>query len=360
MNLSTRNLLLAALLVATAACRKPSGSEAADAKIDVAATPPVRVTTEEVRHESVPKYLTLTGSVLAETSSDVAANVSGRVTRVYVERGQAVKKGDVLAMVDSKAAGLQAAAASAQSRAAEAQVSQAQQDCARADTLFAQGALPKAEYERMKTMCSAQLHQATAAQAQADLAGKLAGDTIIRAPIEGTVGERFVNVGEFVQPPSRVASIFAIDQVRVSISVPEASVGQVREGQTLNVRVSAYPDREFPATVRYVSPSLRPMTRDLIIEAFAPNAEHLLRPGMFATVQLHAGEEQLPTVPKEAIKVDGTVRRMFLARDGLAHELVVRTGVEKDGRVAVLEPLQTTDKVIVKPPPGLRDGSAIQ
>jgi hypothetical protein len=81
---------------------------------------------------------------------------------------------------------------------------------------------------------------------------------------------------------------------------------------------------------------------------------------MFATVLLLTGEEEQPTVPKDAIKVDGTVRRMFLARDGLAHELVVKTGVEKSGRVAIYEPLQTTDKVIVKPPPGLRDGSAIQ
>ena len=81
---------------------------------------------------------------------------------------------------------------------------------------------------------------------------------------------------------------------------------------------------------------------------------------MFATVLLATGEEEQPTVPKEAIKSDGTIKRLFLARDGQAYEMVVRTGVEKDGRVAVLEPLAAGEKVIIKPPPGLRDGSSIQ
>ncbi|MBS1150890.1 MAG: putative efflux rane fusion protein, partial [Myxococcaceae bacterium] len=96
------------------------------------------------------------------------------------------------------------------------------------------------------------------------------------------------------------------------------------------------------------------------IEALAPNLDGALRPGMFATVLLRVGEEEQPTVPADAIKAEGTVRRMFLARDGHAFEMVVRTGVQKDGRVAVLEPLTDKDKVILNPPPGLRDGSSIQ
>ncbi len=355
-------LLLLIPAIVLAACSGPSttaNAAPAEKKTELA-LPPVQVKLGEVVHQKMPRYLTLTGSIGADQSSEVAANVSGRVTRTYVERGQPVKKGDVLAMVDSKAAGFQAAAATAQSKAAETQVKQAQQDCARADSLFSQGAIATAEYERQKASCTAALYSANAAQAQADLAGKLAGDTIIRSPIDGIVGERYINVGEFVQPPSRVASVFAIDNVKILISVPEAVVGQVRVGQTLDVRVSAFPDRSFPAVVRHVSPSLRPNTRDLLIEAFAVNTEHTLRPGMFATVLLLTGEEEQPTVPRAAIKTDGTVRRLFLAREGSAWEMVVRTGVEKDGRVAVLEPLEAGTKVIVDVPPGLRDGTRIQ
>src|SRR3954452_14487551 len=105
--------------------------------------------------------------------------------------------------------------------------------------------MAKAEYDRQKSQCSSQLFTANAARANADLAGKLAGDTVIRAPIDGIVGERYVNIGEYVTPDSKVASVFAIDPVRVSISVPEAVVSQVKEKQTLDVHVSAYPDRAF-------------------------------------------------------------------------------------------------------------------
>lgn len=351
----------AVMLLAVAACKKPEGSEAnAPSKPKSETLPAVTVATADVVHQKMPRYLTLTGSVIADRQSEVAANVAGRVATTYVERGMPVKAGQVLAIVDSKAAGFQAAAASAQSQAAETQVAAARQDCDRADTLFKQGAMAKAEYDRQKAQCTAQLFQANAARANADLAGKLAGDTIIRAPIDGIVGERYVNVGEYVQPASKVASIFSIDPVRVSISVPERAVAQVQPGQTLQLDVSAYGDRKFPAVVKYVSPALRAGTRDLIVEAQAENKDLSLKPGMFATVLLATGEEDQPTVPLEAIKTEGPVKRMFLAREGQAYEMVIRTGVEKDGRVAVLEPLQAGQKVIVKPPPGLRDGASIQ
>lgn len=350
-------------LAALSACHKPEAAAATEPggkKPELIALPPVKVVTAEVTHQKMPRFLTLTGSVLADKQSEVAANVAGRVTATYVERGMPVKAGQVLAIVDSKAAGFQAAAAMAQSQAAQTQVALAKQECDRADTLFGQGAIPKSEYDRLKSQCTAQLYQANAAQANADLAGKLAGDTTIRAPIDGIIGERYVNVGEYVQPPTRVASVYAVNPARVSISVPEQAVALVKEGQSLNLEVSSYPDETFPATVRFLSPILRPNTRDLIIEASAKNDGSKLRPGMFATVRLAVGEEEQPTVPVEAIKAEGTVKRMFLARGGQAFELVVRTGVTREGRISVLEPLQAGEKVIVKPPPGLRDGASIQ
>ena len=349
-----------AALALVAACKKPESVEAGTTKPALVALPPVKVETGEVQHQKMPRFLTITGSVAADRQSEVAANVSGRVTATYVERGMPVKAGQPMAVVDSKAAGFQAAAAMAQSQAAQTQVSLAKQECDRADTLFGQGAIARSEFDRMKTQCTAQLYQANAAQANADLAGKLAGDTVIRAPIDGIVGERYVNVGEFVQPPTRVASVYAVDPVRVTLSVPEPAVALVKEGQTLDLEVSAYPGKAFPATVRFVSPNLRVNTRDLIVEASAKNPGLLLRPGMFAIARLSVGEDEQPTVPLDAIKIDGTTRRMFLARNGKAFELVVRTGVEKEGRIAVLEPLAAGDKVILKPPPGLQDGSSIQ
>lgn len=357
--MNDRHLFLAAML-AVAGCDASESASAAPAPASPKVVEMVKVETAPVTIQKMPRYLTLTGSVLSDKTSEVAANVAGQVVATYVERGQPVKRGQVIAVVDAKAAGFQAAAAVAQSKAAETQVQQAREDCARADTLFKEGALAKSEYDRQKTVCSAQLYTANAAQAQADLAGKLAGDTTIRAPIDGIIGERYVNVGEYVMPSTRVSSVFAIDHVRISISVPESAVSMVKEGQTINVQVSSYPDRVFPAVVRLVSPALRAATRDLIVEAFAQNKDRALMPGMFATVLLTVGEEEQPTVPVEAIRNEGTVRRLFLAKASSAYEVVVHTGVEKDGRIAVLEPLTPADRVILSPPPGLRDGTSIQ
>lgn len=351
-------LAIIAALALLAGCHKaePAAEAASAHKV---ALPPISVEQGAVEVRRVPRYLTLTGSVAAERQSDVAANVSGRVVSVPVERGQKVKEGQTLAIVDSRAADLSAASSAAQSEMAETQVQQAREDCARAESLFAQGAMAKAEYNRQKTQCKAQLLQAHSAKSQASLAAKLVGDTIIRAPFAGAVGERFVNLGEYVQPPTKVASVFAYDPVRVSISVPEAATSLVREGQLLDVRVAAWPDRVFPATVVYVSPALRASTRDLVVEARAANTDAALRPGMFATVQLVVGEEELPTVPADAVLSDGTTRRIFLVRDGQAFELVVRTGVARDGRVAVHEPLDDKARVVRHPPPGLHDGSPV-
>jgi membrane fusion protein (multidrug efflux system) len=320
----------------------------------------VRVSTQTIQIQPMPEYLTLTGSVLAEQQADVAANVSGQVVRTYVERGAAVKRGQTLALVDSQAAGYQAAAATAQWKASQTQETLAQQECQRADVLLAQGAVSQVEFDRLKAQCTAQLYQANAAQAHAELAGKLAGDTVIRSPINGYVGERYVNVGEYVGPQSRIASVYASDTVRVLVAVPESAVGLVRVGQTVDMEVVAWPGRVFTATVQYISSALRPNTRDLMVEATAENKDHALRPGMFAKVRLLVGYKDTPTAPLEALRTDGALKRMFLAKNGQVYEMVVRTGSTKEGRVAVLEQLSTSDQVIVNPPADLVDGSPIQ
>jgi len=351
-------LLLAAAGPTLAGCRQSESAEVG--KAPVVAAPAAKVETVPIEVRRMPRYLTLTGTVLADRQSEVAANVSGRIVAALVERGQAVKQGQTIAIVDAREAAFSTTAAVAQSKAAESQVRLAESDCQRADALLEKGAVSKAEYDRQKTGCQAQLYNASAARANADLATKRAGDTTIRAPFDGIVGERYVNVGEYVQAMTKVASVYRVDPARIQISVPEQAIALIKQGQTLGVKVAAYEDREFAAQVKYVAPALRTTTRDLIIEAVAKNTDGSLRPGMFATVQLLVGEADEPTIPKSALKIEGTTKRIFLAHGGQALELVVRTGAEREGHISVAEALTANDRVILHPPPGLRDGSAIQ
>jgi len=351
---------LAGLLAAFASvgCDKSDATPAATSAPKLAVAP-VAVETGKVEIRDMPKIVTLLGNVAADRQSEVAANVAGRVLLTPIERGQSVKVGEALVMVDSRAANLTASAAAAQSQLADTQSSQATQDCERAERLYAQGAMGKAEFDRQHTQCKAQQLQASAARAQAGLSSKLAADAIVRAPFSGVIGERYINAGEYVQPHTRVASMYSLDPVRITISVPERGVSLVRTGAQLDISVAAWPDRVFPATVEYVSPTLRTMQRDLLIEAKAANADGALRPGMFATVQVSLGDEKLATVPFDAVVADGDVRRIFLVRDGQAFEMVVRTGVTRDQRIVVYEDLTQDTLVIRHPPADLRDGAVV-
>jgi RND family efflux transporter MFP subunit len=322
-------------------------------------SPPVDVQLGKVERRSMPNVVTLLGNVVADQQSEVAANVVGRVLMAPIERGQSVKAGQTLIMVDSKAASLSAAAATSQAEMAETQLLQARSDCGRSERLLREGAIGQAEYDRLHSQCKAQEFQANTARTQAELSAKLAADALIRAPFSGVIGERYVNAGEYVQANTRVASMYSLDPVRITISVPEHAVALVRTGATVQAQVSAFPDRLFPATVQYVSPALRTTQRDLLVEAKAPNPDGALRPGMFATVQASLGDETVATVPEDAVRSDGDTRRVFLARDGRAFELVVRTGVTREGRTVVYEDLAADTQVVRHPPATLRDGEPI-
>jgi membrane fusion protein (multidrug efflux system) len=353
-----RALLLAtASLAALAACGKPKAEEAAKPK----AAPPVAVSvhTEPVRAAKMPRFLTLTGSVVADRSAEVAANVSGRVLEARVERGQRVKKGDVLIRVDGEAAGLSAAAATAQAGAAQTSVEYAERECKRTEALFAAQAITNVEYERQKTQCQSQLFSAEAARANAALATKVQNDANIRAPFDGVIGERYVNVGEYLQPVTRVVSLMSTEPARIVISVPEHAIGLVKMGQVLDVEVAAFPDKRFPATVKFVAPALRANSRDLLVEATATGAGEFLKPGMFATVRLSVGDEEQPTVAEGALRRDASSSRVFVVKEGAAVETVVRPGTRAEGRVAVPGSLAIGDDVILDPPASLKDGSPV-
>lgn len=358
MNRSAVLITLATLTtLAGFGCGKSKDTTAAATPAKVA--PAIAVQTGTVELRDMPKIVTLLGNVAADRQSEVAANVAGRVVLTPIERGQSVKAGEALVIVDSRAANLSASAATAQAELAATQSSQAAADCERAERLHAQGAMGQAEFDRQHTQCKAQQFQASAARAQAGLSSKLAADATVRAPFSGVIGERYVNAGEYVQPHTRIASMYTLDPVRITVSVPERGVSLVRTGVNLDIEVAAWPGRVFPATVEFVSPALRTMQRDLLIEARAANPDGALRPGMFATVQVSVGDEKLATVPFDAIRTDGDVRRLFLARDGHAFEMVVRTGVTRDGRIAVYEDLAADTLVIRQPSAELRDGALI-
>ena len=198
------------------------------------------------------------------------------------------------------------------------------------------------------------------ASARADLAMKALADATVRAPFGGMVGERFVNIGEYVQPSSRVASLVELAPLRLQLTVPEVEAGRIAPQQAVTFEVQAFPGESFRATVAYVGPALRVATRDLVAEAVVPNADRRLRPGMFATAHLELPSEPAVAVPRSALRSDGTAARLFTVLDGRIEERIVQTGSERDGYVAVLDGLRAGERVVTRLTDQIRDGVPVQ
>lgn len=343
-------------IVLLAAC-KPRGSTGGGA---VAAAAPVAVRTATVTERPMPELVTLTGTLRGFQESDVAADAAGKVMQTFVDRGQAVKKGDVLATLDARGAAIGASIAEAQAKVAENQLDQAKRECERVKHLFDTNVISQAEYDRQTSECTSRQWSAAAAQAQQQNATKLLGDTRVRAPFDGVIGERFVNVGQYVAPQNRVVSIYQADPLRLQLTVPEADVALVKPDALVTFTVAAYGEERFKGAIKLVAPNVRELTRDLVCEAFVANPDGRLKPGMFAVVKLSLGQRPRPVVPKSALREDEGGARVFVASGGQAQEHMVQLGEADGDSIAVLRGVAAGDAVVLSPSAELRDGTPLK
>ena len=353
-------LPMAAIVAFATACHR--GEETSSSQTEAeAAGAMIRVKTAPVAEQPMPEFLTLTGSLHANQQSDIAADASGKVLQVLVERGQTVKAGQVLATLDARSANLSATAAEAQSKLAQSQLEQAQRECERVKHLLDTGAISHAEFDRQTSQCTAQQWSATAAEAQQQSATKLVGDARIRAPFDGVIGERLVNVGQYVEPSTRVASLYTPDPLRLELTVPEANLASIHEGVPVSFTVAAFGDEQFTGTVKFISPNVREATRDLVVEALVSNPDGSLRAGMFAVARLELAEKPQPVVDAKALARDDTEARVFVVGpDKRIEERLVQLGESKGDVVAVLSGVRPGESVVLQPGPDVRDGARVE
>lgn len=333
------------------------------AKVDPtgeAAAARIHVETVEVVEKPMPRSLSLTGTLRGQRQTDLAANAMGRVLDTFVERGAEVKKGDLLARVDTRAASLSAAEAQANAALARAMRDTSKRECERYEALLAQKAISPAEYDRVSDQCKTTPLSVAAAEARARGAAQVVGDGQIRAPFGGVVTERWIEAGEYVRPDSKIVSLVSIDVLRLEFTVAEANIASVKEGGSLVFTVPAFPGRQFSGTVRFVSAALRETTRDLVVEAEVQNADRALRPGMFASIELSAGEAPMPVVPKDSLVTRDGTSRIFAVVDRRIEERVVQPGPSRDDLVAIVRGVKQSDKIVPKPAPTLQNGQAVE
>ena len=358
----TRPFLLLALTFVAGCGVRASNAQAPAPK----PAPPVAVKTTTVATAALPRTMTLTGTLTANRESGVAADVTGKVAEVYVERGSRVRAGAPLVRLDRRQADLLEAEATSQAAAMESQAALAQSECARSERLFADGAINQAEFDRSQAQCKAAVSSAHAARMRRQMAGKTVGDLVIKAPFAGIVADRFVNPGEYVRPDSKVASVVVLETLRLELAVPENALSAFGVGAQVAFKVAAFPEETFTGKVRFVGATVRRATRDLLVEAVVVNKDERLRPGMFAVADVRLGEVTMPVVPKGALRIDeqaGT-DRVLVVDGGRVEERLVHTGPARGeliaGMVPILAGLKAGERVVLSPDPALRDGAIVK
>jgi membrane fusion protein, multidrug efflux system len=321
-------------------------------------TSAVTVQTTEVGEAAFPKTLPLTGSLRGEAEADLAAGTNGRLVKVAFDRGTKVKKGDVLAVVDTRQAQISAAEAAVGADLAKEQVANADRECARTKALYDRGALAKAEYERLTDQCRTSSLNARAAGLRAAQAGQTVYDGTIRAPFDGTIADRWIDVGEFVRADSRVATLVNPSALKLEFSAPERLLGTIKNGDSVAFRVQSQPLQSFRATIMRTGIAVRESTRDLPFEARVDHSD-LLLPGMFAEVHVTIGTETTPCVsPKAIVQKDGKTYA-WVVEQGRANLRVVSVGITQDGLISVPRGLHKGDRVVLDPQPSITNGAPV-
>jgi multidrug efflux pump subunit AcrA (membrane-fusion protein) len=416
--LSQKNLkigALALLLIAAAALLAACGRSSANGKTEAtpANKPPaaIDVTTVAAIKRELPRFFEATGSLAGDQQTDVAPQTAGKVVAVGVEIGSPVKRGQMLVRLDDAELKLrvdQAAAQLEQSKAAVRQAEEkiglrsgqafdpnrvaevaaakvtldlAEKNLIRAQKLIESGDVSRSFYDdararrdQLREQYEVQLAQArqnfaavqvartNVANAQAALA--LARTNLsyanIPSPIDGFVSERTADLGEYVSPQQKVATVVRTNPLRIRIDIPEQAIPEVQVGQSVSITTSAWPDRNFSGRVARIAPNVSATSRTLTVEAEIENGSGALKPGQFATVRiLESRAEPAVLVPARAVLTQAGVSRVFVIKDGHAEQRLVQTGQTEGDLIEIKNGVAADEQVATSNLEMLSDGVAV-
>lgn len=297
--------------------------------------------------------------------ADVGSKVLGYVDAVLVERGDRVKKGQLVALVRPSDLPDQLAAARGSIGQIKAQATLARTNYERASKLAPSGVVSQQELQS----ASAALASAEAAEAsmQAQISGLAIrlGETRITSPITGYVSARRLDPGALVGPPGggAIVTVVRMDRLRVFLTLTETDAVGISVGLDAHVDLDALPGRTFAGKVVRVAPTFDPLTRTLEAEVQLANDSGDLRPGMygrgFIRRDVHAG---MPVVLVNAVQISSKEKYVFVLRGDKVERRVIATGAELDegGALEVNAGLSAGEEVVIAGADTLSDGMAVR
>jgi len=318
--------------------------------------PPEAVTTIVAHQEDWPTTLSAIGTVAAVRGVTIGADLPGVVERIAFESGQAVRQGDVLAILDTRQERAQLAAADAQHE------------------------LARLNYDRMngllneRVISRAEFDQATADQRQAEArTGEIRAAIdrkTIRAPFTGILGIRQVNLGQYLSAGDALVTLESLDPIYVNFGVPQQSAGDMRPGRTVRVTTDDAAATAFGGRITAIDSVVDANTRNVQVQATVPNHDRRLRPGMFVQTDVAVGtSESVISLPASAINYAPYGNSVFVVGDikgedgrvykGVRQQFVKLAGARGD-QVAVTSGVKPGDEVVTSGVFKLRNGGAVQ
>ena len=351
--------LLAGALLVLPACRTKT-NDAAPATAD----PVVVIGRENLAIAELAELRSgpaISGTLQPKLEARVRAEIMGPVEQTYVDEGQKVRKGMLLARIDD--AGVRDAYLSARSavRTAESALQNAQRNAERATRLEQAGAVPERDLE------TAQLNLTNAEGALADARARLAaaqkqlGNTEVRSPMDGSVSERHVAAGDVVQVGGAMFTIVDLRTLRLEATVPIEDLGRLRVGSPVEFGVTGF-DRRITGKIERINPAVDSATRQVRIYVTIPNTEESLVSGLFAEGRVATDARRAIAVPLSAIDRRGTSPVIHRIKEGKVQVVPVQLGVEDEAAelVEVHAGVVQGDTVLLGSAQAVTEGSPVR
>ena len=317
--------------------------------------PPSNVNIATAKSETIPNLLTAVGDLAAVHQVNVTSDVNGRITEIRFTAGTSVKAGTPLVQLFDAPEQGDLANYKAQQRVAQISLDRAKQ---LADRQFG----PQATVDNAQ----AAFDQASAGIAKTEA---IISQKLVRAPFDGELGVRKVEVGQYLTAGTQIVSLTDLSALYANFTVTEKDSGQLKVGQIVRIAVDAYPGRTFEGKITTIEPQIATETRNIRVQATIQNPDKILKPGMFTTTTIVLPDKPpVITVPETAVDYTLYGDSVYLLsekkeEDGKTSLIVTRTFVQAgkrlEGRAEILKGLKEGDRVVAVGQLKLQSGSAV-
>ena len=304
----------------------------------------------------------ISGSLVAEKTASIRAEVAGPVVAVFLEPGARVEKGAPLARIDDSA--IREAQLSARSAVTQAQLAAdiARREQTRAEKLLAAGAIAENALEAARRNALGAQAMLDDAQARLANAQRSLDNTVVKSPYDGIVSERQVNAGDVVSPGTPLFTVVDPGTMRLEGAIPADQLGAVHIGAPVNFAVTGYPGRAFQGHISSIYPSADPQTRQVRLVVRIPNAGAGLVAGLYATGRVASTTRQGLTVPLTAVDQRGVKPVVLRLASGKTEKVEVTIGVRDEGteRLEISAGVRAGDTLLVGAAQGVTPGTQVK